>query len=144
MIPAASDSPAGRAESRSIEAAIQYIARREPIHHVSGAGRINSNLLETPACYWLQIALPGVDSEALSVEVLPRKVTVRGRYSIPAIPGSTTVWHDIIGGDIFEVYTLPFEVDAQAARAEYQRGILILTLPKRQDPDPTPVYVRAE
>src|SRR5947209_13765000 len=129
----------GLVHSAQVEAVVEHIVRRTPIDHVSGSGRINSNLMETPACYWLQIA-PGVDSDALRVEVLRRKVTLKGRYSIPSVDGSTMVWHDLIGGEIFEVYTLPAEVDTRSAEAEYERGILMLTLPKRRHPLPTSVH----
>lgn len=89
-----------------------------------------SNLTETWSSCSLQVALPGIDPDALEIEIVARTVTVRGRYHVPAPDDGTDVWRDIPSGRFEETYRLPLEVDGDRAEAQYAHGILTIRMPK--------------
>ena len=111
-------------------------------HPAGGPGKPYSNLLETWDSYYLQIALPGVDAGSLDIEVVARHARVRGSYRPPVIETATSIWHDIATGEFEEVFALPAEVDAGEAKAQYERGILTIKLPKAAYLKPSSVPVQ--
>lgn len=90
--------------------------------------RVASNLLETWASYFLQIALPG--AEHLEIDVVARQVVVTGKYHLPTIESATFIRSETENRAFREVFELPAEVDGDNAEAHYDRGILTLRLPK--------------
>lgn len=91
---------------------------------------IPSNLVETWACYYLQVALPGADPASLDVETVARHVMVRGRRDIPDMEVASNIWREIPEGTFSHVFDVPGEVDGDKAKAQYERGILTIELPK--------------
>jgi HSP20 family protein len=89
-----------------------------------------SNLVETWGTYFLQIALPGIDTSKLEVEIVARQVRVRGRNHVAAIEGGTDVWREIPSGSFEEIFRMPAEVDGDGAEAHYSHGILTVQMPK--------------
>jgi HSP20 family molecular chaperone IbpA len=97
---------------------------------VDGSGKMESNLLETWDTYFLQLSVPGVDQDRLHIEVVDRQVMVSGSYRVPAIDEAASIWEHIASGRFYEVFRLPGPADGESTRAEYDRGILTVTLPK--------------
>jgi HSP20 family protein len=91
---------------------------------------LNSNLYETPESYIMQVVLPGVQVESLQITAHRNLLTLQGTAGVAAPEGAQGIWVGLGAGEFREQVTLPGEVDADKASADYQDGILTLTLPK--------------
>jgi HSP20 family protein len=92
----------------------------------------SSNLYETPERYIMQVVLPGVQVDSLQITAHQNVVTLQGTAGVAAPEGTQAIWVGLGGGEFREQVTLPSEVDADTASADYQDGILTLTLPKAE------------
>jgi HSP20 family protein len=92
----------------------------------------SSNLYETHDSYVMQIPLPGVKVDELEITAHDNVLTLRGKTEITAPEGAQSIWVGMGGGEFREEVTLPGEVNADQASAEYYDGILTLTLPKTE------------
>ncbi len=93
---------------------------------------LNSNLYELPDSYIMQIVLPAVQIETLHITAQQNILTLQGTAGVAAPEGGKAIWVSLGAGEFREQVTLPGEVDADRASAEYRDGILILTLPKAE------------
>jgi HSP20 family protein len=91
-----------------------------------------SNLYETTDSYILQVALPGVKVEKLEITARENMLTVHGMTEVAMPQDAQSIWAGMASGEFREEFTLPGEVDAEKASAEYHDGILTLTLPKAE------------
>jgi HSP20 family protein len=91
---------------------------------------LDSNLYETSDSYVLQAVLPGASIEALQITAHRNVVALSGKSEIPSPEGARGLWVTLRGGEFREQITLPGEVDADRASADYRDGILTITLPK--------------
>jgi HSP20 family protein len=94
------------------------------------AGGLGSNLYETDDEYILQMALPGVKADELEITAHRNILSLQGSTGVAAPEGARGLWTGLPDGQFSEQLTLPGEVDADAATADYHDGILTLTLPK--------------
>jgi HSP20 family molecular chaperone IbpA len=91
---------------------------------------LNSNLYETPEGYIMQVVLPGVQVDTLQITARQNVLTVQGTAGVAAPEGGQGIWVGLGASEFREQVTLPGEVDADKASADYHDGILTLTLPK--------------
>jgi HSP20 family protein len=88
------------------------------------------NLFETNDSYIVQVPLPGVQPDQLSITARENVVTLQGTTEIPAPEGARNLYAGAIRGQFREMVQLPGDVDADKASASYNNGVLTLTLPK--------------
>lgn len=89
------------------------------------------NLYETDDSYIVQMPLPGVQPDKLSITARENVVTLQGTMEIPAPQeGARNLQSSAIQGQFREMVQLPGDVDAEKASASYDNGVLTLTLPK--------------
>src|SRR5579871_5589190 len=98
----------------------------------AGGFGFGSNLYETNDSYIMQVPLPGVKVGELQVTAHGNVVTLHGKTEIPVPDGARSVWCGMSSGEFHEEVTVPGEVDADKASADYRDGVLILTLPKSE------------
>jgi HSP20 family protein len=85
--------------------------------------------------YVLELAVPGVDPNAVDISVLGNQVTLSGEFA--KAPEGRQYLHRERGVGRFErTITLPTELDASKAAAHYEHGVLRLTLPKAETAKP--------
>lgn len=101
-----------------------------------------TNLYTTDDAYVVQVALPGVRSEDVDIQVTGQDLTVKGSYSVPTPEKATPIWTGFQGGNFLETMTLPGDVNAAAANARYEDGILTITLPKAEHAKPKSIQVQ--
>jgi HSP20 family protein len=99
---------------------------------VSRFGGLSSNLYETRDSYIMQVLLPGVKVDDLEITARENVLTLRGKTEIAVPEGAQGIWVGMGSGEFREEVTLPGDVDADQASAEYHDGILTLTLPKTE------------
>ena len=93
---------------------------------------LGSNLYETDDSYIMQVLLPGVKSGDLEITTRERVVTFSGKTGVAVPENARSLWVGIGGSSFRESVTLPGEVNAEKATAEYHDGVLTLTLPKSE------------
>lgn len=90
-----------------------------------------ADLYETDEALILEMAVPGLAPEDLEVSLEGTKLTVRGQVKPVEEPKVRRYYlQEITHGSFLRSFTLPVEVDASQAKAEFRHGILRLTLPK--------------
>ncbi len=90
-----------------------------------------ADLYETDEALVLEMAVPGLAPEDLEVSLEGSKLTIRGQVKPAAETGARRYYlQEIPQGSFVRTFTLPVEVDAAQAKAEFRHGILHLTLPK--------------
>ncbi|HKO24114.1 MAG TPA: Hsp20/alpha crystallin family protein [Chloroflexota bacterium] len=92
----------------------------------------SSNLYETHDSYIMQVPLPGVTVDELEITAHENVLTLRGKSEVTVPEGAQSIWVGMGGGEFREEVTLPGDVNADQASAEYRDGILTLTLPKTE------------
>lgn len=92
-------------------------------------------------------AVPGMNSEEISISVEKNVVTLSGAIANSAdsgdMQGATWFLHELSHGDFKRSLQLPFEVDADHAEATFENGLLRLTLPKKEPAKPRQIRVNA-
>lgn len=90
--------------------------------------------------------VPGMDPDKLEISIEKGQVTLKG--AIPNVARSeeakdaTWYLHELPRGTFYRSLSVPFEVDADAADATFDNGMLRLTLPKAEAARPRQIKVR--
>lgn len=82
----------------------------------------------------VKLELPGVDPDAVRLEVEDNVLTVSGFRSDERHPEAVYQQMEITYGRFERKVTLPPEVDAEKAKAEYNAGYLKISLPVKKRP----------
>jgi HSP20 family protein len=93
---------------------------------------LSVNLYEKDNSFILQIPLPGVKPDQLNITARENIVTLQGTTEIAPPEGARSLFQGASAGQFREQLILPADVDAENASAQYQNGILTLSLPKAQ------------
>lgn len=91
-----------------------------------------ANLVETDDKYVVQVALPGLDSDQLEIQVSERDLRISGTYESFEVEKGNYLWRGLPTGQFTQSFTLPAEVMGDGAEANYTNGILRINLPKSE------------
>jgi HSP20 family protein len=92
----------------------------------------------------VKATVPGVRPEALSLTVTGDALTIRGEINEDAEhSGATYHVRERRYGSFARTLALPLAVVADKARADFENGVLTLTLPKAEELKPKTITVRA-
>ena len=112
-----------------------------------GAWIPNADVIETESTVLLQVDLPGVDPEKLSVSVLGGNVILCGEKSRPSIAvGAESHVAERAYGGFRRVIQLGVPVNTRQAAASLRNGLLRVEFPKvpNRRGEEVPIEVRAE
>jgi HSP20 family protein len=86
--------------------------------------------------------IPGVAPDQIDITVHQDTVTLRGKRE-PAVPEKDATVHreERVTGTFARTLVLPFRVDSEMAAARFERGILILELPRPQADKPRQIKI---
>ena len=103
------------------------------------------DIRETKDALELTVELPGIDPEAVDVTVDNGVLTIRGERSGEKSV-EDVVYHRVERAfGVFERrFALPRSVDPDRIQASYRHGVLVLTVPKRDEAKPRSVKVKVE
>ncbi len=99
------------------------------------------DLTEETDRYIVRVDLPGMDKEAISVSVEGRRLTLSGERQETVerrTPDGHVLRHERQSGRFQRTMTLPGPVDAEGVSARYEDGVLIIELPKVDEPPAAP------
>jgi HSP20 family protein len=77
--------------------------------------------------------LPGVQDEDVQVEVAENHLIIRGKRNFTTQPGGRTTQAERGWGRFCRTFLLPENVQRDAIRAEFKRGVLTVILPRDHD-----------
>ena len=94
---------------------------------------IRLEVREDDDAYTVLAEIPGARKEDIHVDADGNGVTLRAELKQDPLEkqGQKVIYADRSYGSVSRSLSLPGEVDAQGARAEYRDGVLRLTLPKK-------------
>jgi HSP20 family protein len=81
----------------------------------------------------VKVELPGVDVDAVNLEIRGRTLIISGEKPVRETEGRTYQQVELPSGPFRRVVELSVDVDAEQAVASYQDGILRVELPVRSD-----------
>lgn len=107
--------------------------------------QLNFRVHELDEGYQVAAELPGVDVEKLEIDVVGRKLSIKGDFVVPQLPEGVKIHRQERRIGSFErILTLPDNLDTDNIDAEYKEGILTIRLPKSQAALPKKINIKAE
>lgn len=111
-----------------------YVPGRPVAYAVRGTGRWRPaiEVYETDDALWITAEIAGSQRDDIDVALEGDVLTIRGKRPDTAPCETARVYHEAripygeFGADVF----VPFPVDAEAADASYEAGMLRITLPR--------------
>jgi len=102
------------------------------------------NVWEDDHALYAEADLPGLDPAKLDVFVTEgNQLTITGERTAPEVKGATWVRQERPFGQFTRVVGLQVLVDADKVAANYENGVLRLTLPKSEAAKPRKIAVKA-
>lgn len=102
-----------------------------------------ADVYETPEEVILSVELPGVQLDDVHLEALDGKLRVSGvRRAEEGVPPRQFVRMERIYGSFSRDFSVPASIDSSRIKATLKAGILRVTAPKLDRPQPIPVEVR--
>lgn len=98
-----------------------------------------ADVFETETEYIVALDLPGIDRNALEVNVDENRLIVRG---VREVDSQKQHRAERPHGKFFRTFTVPKTVDQVKATAAYKDGVLELKLPKRKEPKAQRVEIK--
>lgn len=103
------------------------------------------NIAETEQHFEVSADLPGVPADKVNVSVHEGQLTISGkREDLGEESGKTFHRVERRTGEFQRCITLPDDVDQEKITAEYVDGVLTVTLPKSEKPQPKRVEVKTQ
>lgn len=82
--------------------------------------------------YLISALVPGVEAEAINVEILNNTVTIRGEFKTLQSEDDKYLLCELPSGRFSRVITLPVGLDPTKAEATLQNGLFTLSVPKAE------------
>jgi len=98
-----------------------------------GELKMKVDVKESDKAYTIHAEIPGVKKEDINIDVDGGQLSIRAevKHEEQKKEGEKLLHSECYYGMVSRSMTLPSEVDAQGAKAEYKDGVLDLTLPKK-------------
>ena len=98
-----------------------------------------SDIYETDSGYMIAMDLPGIDREALKIDIDDNRLVVKGTRAVAESRASRT---ERPRGKFWRTYSVPASVDQGKIAAEYKDGVLQISLPKRNEQKPKKIDIK--
>jgi len=102
------------------------------------------NITQDTDNFYVRAEVPGVDKKQLEISALGRRLTISGKREIGK-ENDRASYHrkERAEGEFNRSITLPSEFDAARVDAQYQSGVLTVTLPKSEAAKPRQIAVKS-
>lgn len=98
-----------------------------------------SDIYETDTGYVIAMDLPGIDREALEIDIVDNRLVVKGTRVIAESRASRA---ERPRGKFLRTYSVPASVEQGKIAAEYKDGVLQISLPKRNEQKPKKIDIK--
>lgn len=118
---------------RSVEEAMREFSLMPSLRGFEAEPSIRLDVQESDSAYEVKADIPGANKEDILVSVEGHQVSIRARIAEEREEKQEgkLVRRERYVGEQYRSFSLPQEIDDQAAEARYENGVLSLTLPKR-------------
>jgi HSP20 family protein len=99
------------------------------------------DIYETPHSLWLWVDMPGVEEQAVEVNVMDNLLSIEGRVSLSEYEGLGSLYTEYNVGNYARQFTLPNRIDPERIKARMVNGVLALELPKAERAQPRQIKV---
>jgi HSP20 family protein len=99
------------------------------------------DIYETTDSLWLRADMPGVDEQAVEINVANGVLSIEGRVALQDYENLTPVYTEYNVGNYARRFTLSNEIDTDRIRARMTNGVLELELPKVERAKPRRISV---
>jgi HSP20 family protein len=102
------------------------------------------DLWETDEAFMLQASLPGLSAEDIHITIIDNQVTLRAEVKADeSIADDQYVLRERRYGLLAREVILPTSVNSDEVEAEYEQGVLTLTMPKAEEERAKSIKVRS-
>ena len=108
-----------------------------PSLDMTGAVSPAIDINETDKAIELTAELPGLAEEDVEIELKDRRLTVRGQKKVTHNNGGDLHISERSYGSFARTMALPDTVDIEKITAEFDKGVLQITMPKTEPKDPS-------
>ena len=124
----------------------ESFVRTEPGELARGAiGSLAVDMYETDEAVVVKSATPGVDPEDIDISITGDTLTIKGETRAEEeVEEDRYVCRERRYGAFARSLTIPVPIKADEAEAEFEDGILTLTLPKAEEVKPKAIEVKAK
>jgi len=98
-----------------------------------------SDIYETESGYLIALDLPGIDRQALEIDINDNRLVVKGTRALAESRQHRT---ERPRGKFLRTYSVPGSVDQGKIAAEYKDGVLEISLPKRTEQKPKRIDIK--
>jgi HSP20 family protein len=104
-----------------------------------------ADVLETEKAIEIHLEMPGFAPEAIDVKLEGKTLTISAeRKDEKTTDGKGWLRRERSFGSMSRAFTLPETVDGSKPEASYKHGVLVVTLPKREEVQPRSLKVKVE
>ena len=100
------------------------------------------DIIETDDNLKLYADMPGTDKKSINITVDQNVLTVRGNVDVTPVEGYELEYAEYEVGDYQRSFTLNDTIDQERIAANYDNGVLELTLPKAEKAKPMSIKVK--
>ena len=102
-----------------------------------------ANVLETDSGYSIELELPGVEAEAVSVELSEGTLEISGTKSVSAeVEGTRILKSERRHGSFRRTFKFNTPLNSEGISAEFRNGILTVSLPKSEQVLPRKIDIK--
>jgi HSP20 family protein len=118
---------------RSIDDMMREFSLMSGLRGVEAEPRIRMDVEETDKDYVITADIPGMKKEDIKVAIEGNTVSIQAQTATEQEQkeGRNIVRRERYLGQQYRSFTLPQEIDDKSAQAEYENGVLKLSLPKK-------------
>ncbi|HKG98111.1 MAG TPA: Hsp20/alpha crystallin family protein [Pyrinomonadaceae bacterium] len=98
-----------------------------------------SDIYETDSGYLIAMDLPGIDREALAIDVDDNRLIVKGTREVAETKQRRA---ERPRGKFLRTFSVPGSVDQAKIGAEYKDGVLQIRLPRQSEPKPKKIDIK--
>jgi HSP20 family protein len=104
-----------------------------PLREFEATPDIRIDVSEDPKVYRVKAEMPGIDKKDIEISVEGNQVSIGAevKRETKGKDDEKDVYTERYFGKVFRAFTLPNDLDSAKADAQYDKGVLILTLPKK-------------
>ena len=129
---------------REVDGLVQHFLGDDTQSNVNREFVPQLNMCENATGYEVSVDLPGMKPEDVSVEVHENQLTISGKREVEKEEtGKTFHRLERRSGEFRRVINLPAAVDAAKISANYEQGVLRVTLPKSEKLKPTRISIQS-
>lgn len=91
------------------------------------------NIVETETNFRIELAAPGLNKEDFNIKVEKDTLSISAKKESTTVEGEKVKVREFAYTSFQRNFTLPKTVDTEAIEARYDNGVLVLTLPKKEE-----------